>query len=154
MSCHSDTHSDTHCNFIVYEEELPNFFDNPSTDNSFVYGSDGPLQATYTILNVEDLDGNRIGNTRLDNKIVTIPGNISMTFNSVTVIDNESNPDSKTFIYIAGTRSYEIVQGPPIVTYANTVVQNIVYNGQTYNKGTIGYTLLPEKNKLLVSISF
>jgi hypothetical protein len=150
MSCVCETN----CNFIVYEEELPDFFDNPTTDNTFVYGSEGSFQATYSILNVDDLNGNRIGNTRLDNKIVNIPGNITMTFNSVTVIDNESNPDSKTFIYIGGTRSYEIVQGPPIVTYANAVVQNIVYNGVTYNKGTIGYTLLPEKNKLLVSISF
>jgi len=152
MSC--DCVCDAPCNFIVYEEELPNFFDNPSTDNSFVYGTDGPFQATYTVVNVDDLDGNRIGNTRLDNKIISIPGNITMTFNTVTVIDNESNPDLKTFIYVQGTRSYDIVQGPPVIAYANAVVQNIVYNGVTYNKGTIGYTLLPEKNKLLVTISF
>jgi hypothetical protein len=152
MSC--DCVCDTSCNTIVYVEDLPNIFDNPLTDNTFVYGSDGPLQATYTIVNVEDLDGNRIGNSRLDNKIVTIPGNITMTFTSTTVIDNESNPDTKTFIYLAGTRSYNIVQGPPIIAYSNAVVQNIVYNGCTYNSGKINYVLLPNKTQLLVTITF
>ena len=142
-----------HCKTLVYVEEIPNFQADPATDNIFVYGQDGPLQATYTILSVTDLEGNQIGTTRLDAKIVSIPGSITLTYTSVTNLDNGPE-NSSDYVYVAGTRQYILVSGGLKIGYSNAVVQNVVHCNKTYTDATIDLVLLPENNKILVTISY
>ena len=141
------------CRTLVYVEDIPNLIDNPNTDNTFVYGQDGRMQAVYTILNVTDLEGNRIGTTRLDAKIVSVPGSITLTYNSVTNLDNGPE-NSSDYVYVSGTRQYILVSGGFKVGYSNAVVQNVVSCNKTYTHGTIDMVLLPENNKILVTISY
>lgn len=141
------------CRTLVYLEDLPNLVDNPASDNTFVYGQDGPFQAVYTILSVSDLEGNQIGTTRLDAKIVSIPGSITLTYNSVTNIDNGPE-NSSDYVYVAGTTQYILVSGGLKLGYSNAVVQNVVSCNKTYSDATIDLVLLPENNKMLVTISY
>lgn len=142
-----------HCKTLVYVEDIPNLIDDPSTDNTFVYGQDGPFQAVYDIVNVYDLEGNQIGTTRLDAKIVSIPGSITLTYTSVTNIDNGPE-NSSDYVYLAGTRQYILGSGGLKLGYSNTVVQNVVSCNKTYSDATIDLVLLPEKNKILVTINY
>ena len=141
------------CRTLVYVEEIPNFQADPATDNIFIYGQDGPFQAGYAVLPVTDLEGNQIGTNRFDAKIVTIPGSITITYTSVTNLDNGPE-NAADYVYVAGTRQYIIVQGGPKISYSNAVVQNVVSCNKTYNHGTIDSVLLPENNKILVTISY
>jgi len=144
-----------HCRTLVYLEDLPNLVDNPASDNTFVYGQDGPLQAVYTILSVSDLEGNQIGTTRLDAKIVSIPGSITLTYTSVTNIDNgPENSSDSDYVYVAGTRQYILGSEGLKLGYSNAVVQNVVSCNKTYTHATIDLVLLPESNKILVTISY
>ena len=142
-----------HCKTLVYVESIPSLIDNPASDNTFVYGQDGRFQAVYDIVNVYDLEGNKIGTTRFDAKIVSILGSITLTYTSVTNLDNGPE-NSSDFVYIAGTRQYILVSGGLKVGYSNAVVQNVVHCNKTYTDATIDMVLLPENNKILVTISY
>ena len=141
------------CRTLVYVEEIPNFQADPATDNVFIYGQDGPFKAEYAVLPVSDLEGNLIGTTRVDAKIITIPGSITITYTSVTNLDNGPE-NAADYVYVAGTRQYIIVSDGPKIAYENAVVQNVVSCNKTYNHGTIDFVLLPETNKLLVTVSY
>ena len=130
------------CNTIVFVKSL-------IPDSEFVYGQDGPMQARYTVQNVTDLEGNVIGNRRVDNKIVTIPGSSTIT-SSITVVLNNN-----TFIYLVGTASIELVSGGvEQVVYDNITVQQVVVDGCVYNKATITRVPIPDTNLVIVTIEY
>jgi hypothetical protein len=141
------------CQTLVYLEDIPSLVNNTDSDNLFIYGQDGPFQAVYDVLNVYDLEGNQIGTTRLDAKIVTIPGSITLTYTSVTNIDNGPE-NAADYVYLAGTRQYILDSTGLKPGYSNTVVQNVVSCNKTYTQATIDSVLLPEKNKILVTIRY
>ena len=91
--------------------------------------------------------------TRLDAKIVTIPGSITLTYTSVTNIDNGPE-NSSDYVYVAGTRQYILGSTGLKLGYSNAVVQNVVSCNKTYTHATIDLVLLPESNKILVTISY
>jgi len=141
------------CRTLVYIEDIPSLVDDPDTDNTFVYGPPGPFKAVYTVLNVTDLEGNQIGMNRIDAKVVSIPGSITVTYTSVTNIDNGPE-NSADYVYLAGTRQYIVDSAGFKIGYENTVVQNVVSCNETYNHGTIDMVLLPEKKKILVTVRY
>lgn len=141
------------CRTLVYIEDIPSFIDDPDTDNTFVYGPPGPFKAAYSIINVYDLEGNQIGMNRFDAKIVSIPGSITVTYTSVTNIDNGPE-NAADYVYLAGTRQYIVDSTGLRIGYENTVVQNVVSCNETYNHGTVDFVLLPGNKQILVTIRY
>ena len=140
MSCECD--SDTHCNFIVFVKSIV-------PDTIFEYGQDGPMRARYTVQNVTDLEGNVIGNRRVDNKTVTIPGS-STTTSSITVVINDN-----TFIYLVGTISTVLVSGGiEQIVYDNITVQQVVVDGHTYNEASITILPIPGTDSTITTIVY
>ncbi len=139
------------CNTLVYVEQSADFESNPEIQN-FVYGVDGPLQATYVIVNVYDLKGNVIGNTRYDTKIVSIPGSKTATVTGVTQLTNESG--NKDFVYTIGTRQFQVVAGQPKLIYSNVTVQKLVVDGVTYDFGDYLAVPIPGSTNEFVTIEY
>lgn len=142
--CHHscDLPCDQSCNTIVYVKSL-------SPDNVFVYGQDGSMQASYTVQNVTDLEGNVIGNRRADIKTVTIPGSITTTTSGTTVLNDN------TFVYFVATNQINLVSGGEVQTvYDNTVIQQVVVNGVTYTKTSNTIVPIPGANLAIVTIFY
>ncbi len=140
------------CNTLVYVEQSADFVLNPDIP-SFVYGSDGPMEAVYTIVNVYDLIGNIIGNTRYDARLVRIPNvSATATVNGVTQLVDDSG--DKYFIYTVATKKMEIVNGIPTLTYSNVTVQKIVVNDITYEHGDYSFVPIEGNTNELVTIKY
>lgn len=138
--------------FVLYVEDLPTFESTP-TDRDYVYGTDGPFKAIYSVVNIyDDVEGHKIGETKYDIKEITIPGGISFTYTGVSEFTTKCC--TRYFVYFAGTRSYEITSTGPKLVFKNVVVQNVVRNGKDYNSGELISELIPEKNQLLVKLIF
>ena len=127
---------------------MPTYIVSLGYDTDFVYGQDGPMEARYTISNVTDLEGNVIGNRRVDIKTVTIPGSSTSTYSDTTVIND------KTFIYLVGTKSTVLVSGGiQQVVYDNITVQQIVIDGHTYTEASISIVPIPGTDLAIVTIT-
>ena len=117
--------------------------------SKFVYGQDGPMEAIYTISDVTDLEGNVIGNRRVDIKTVTIPGSSTSTYSLTTVINDN------TFIYLIGTKSTVLVSGGiEQVVYDNIIVQQVVVDGHTYTEASITIVPIPDTESVIVTIVY
>ncbi len=156
--CHCDSEKKRHCcckpKTITWVEDVRDFA-NPNDPETYDYANVREFSADYSVVDAFHHHTNKkIGTSRFDTKQVLLPGSLTITFNSVSALDSENPEHPKNFIYIAGTRSYELVQGPPIVAYESAVVQNIVYNGKNYYKGNVDYVLLPNKKQIRVTVTF
>ncbi len=130
------------CNTIVFVKSL-------IPDTIFEYGQDGPMRARYTVQNVTDLEGNVIGNRRVDNKTVTIPGSSTTTSLITTVLNNN------TFIYLVGTISTELVSGGiERIVYENITVEKVVVDGCTYTEASITIIPIPGTESTIVTIVY
>lgn len=135
---------------VVYVEDLPTF-DATSTDRDYVYGTDGPFKAIYSVVNIYNLEGVKIGETKYDIKQIGNAGGFSFTYTGVSEFTTICG---RYFLYFAGNRAYELTSTGPKLLFKNVVVQNVVRNDKVYNSGEFETELLPEKNQLLVKLTF
>jgi hypothetical protein len=140
---------------ITYLEELPPLiFDDIGGDNSYTYAQVDNFKAIYFVTNVFDFAGNRIGDSRYDSKLISLPGGFTITLTTVTKTKSDCGCHD-IYIYLAGTRSYQIMSGGEIVlANENTTVQNVVVGNKTYNSGNYDAKIDPKSGKLLVTVTY
>jgi hypothetical protein len=138
---------------INFKEDFPLINPIFPGDNSYTYAQIENFIANYTITNVYDFNGIKIGETRYDAKITNLLGGTTITYIAITKI-NSYHGCHDIYIYFTGIRSYKIVSGGRVdLSYENTVVQNIVVDGKTYNSADY-HAELDKDKKLIVTITY
>jgi hypothetical protein len=109
------------------------------------------IKSAFKIRNA--LNGNKIGETRYDAKIINLLGGSTVTYTAITKI-NSYHGCHDIYIYFTGIRSYKIVSGGNVsLSYENTVVQNVVVDGKTYNSADY-HTKVDSDRKINVTINY
>jgi hypothetical protein len=138
---------------IMYKEDLPPTNPNIPGDNSYTYAQTENFSAVYFITNIYDFNGIKIGETRYDAKITNLLGGSTITYTAITKI-NSYHGCHDIYIYFTGIRSYKIVSGGNIdLSFENTVVQNVVVDGKTYNSADY-HTKINSDRKIIVTINY